>query len=292
MSRITYLLRDAFQNMRRNVLVVAGAILAIFISLALAFSALMLNEIVRVNTLLWQEGEHVVVFLKDIEDGISNADHQALQNQILDWQEVESVRYVDKAEAWEEFQTIFADSPSLLDISDQSIVPASLRIKLSEIERYRDIEFRLDGQPAVRKIVSPGEVIERLSDLNSVLNRLAVGLAVVQGGAAVVLIANTIRLAIYARREEVAVMRLVGASNWFIRIPFLLVGMLEGLVGAGLAVLAVWVGQQALGGIDINIVQLNLPEGFFLRWAVAFMLFGSIAGLVGSALGLRRYLRV
>ncbi|UCG39826.1 MAG: ABC transporter permease [Acidimicrobiia bacterium] len=292
MSRITYLLRDAFQNMRRNVLVVAGAILAIFISLALAFSALMLNEIVRVNTLLWQEGEHVVVFLKDIEDGISNADHQALQNQILDWQEVESVRYVDKAEAWEEFQTIFADSPSLLDISDQSIVPASLRIKLSEIERYRDIEFRLDGQPAVRKIVSPGEVIERLSDLNSVLNRLAVGLAVVQGGAAVVLIANTIRLAIYARREEVAVMRLVGASNWFIRIPFLLEGMLEGLVGAGLAVLAVWVGQQALGGIDINIVQLNLPEGFFLRWAVAFMLFGSIAGLVGSALGLRRYLRV
>ena len=292
MSRITYLLRDAFQNMRRNVLVVAGAILAIFISLALAFGALMLNEIVRVNTLLWQEGEHVVVFLKDIEDGISNADHQALQNQILDWQEVESVRYVDKAEAWEEFQTIFADSPSLLDISDQSIVPASLRIKLSEIERYRDIEFRLDGQPAVRKIVSPGEVIERLSDLNSVLNRLAVGLAVVQGGAAVVLIANTIRLAIYARREEVAVMRLVGASNWFIRIPFLLEGMLEGLVGAGLAVLAVWVGQQALGGIDINIVQLNLPEGFFLRWAVAFMLFGSIAGLVGSALGLRRYLRV
>ena len=133
---------------------------------------------------------------------------------------------------------------------------------------------------------------ERLSDLNSVLNRLAVGLAVVQGGAAVVLIANTIRLAIYARREEVAVMRLVGASNWFIRIPFLLEGMLEGLVGAGLAVLAVWVGQQALGGIDINIVQLNLPEGFFLRWAVAFMLFGSIAGLVGSALGLRRYLRV
>jgi len=292
MSRITYLLRDAFQNMRRNILVVAGAILAIFISLALAFGALMLNEIVRVNTLLWQEGEHVVVFLKDIDDGISNADHQALQNQILSWQEVESVRYVDKAEAWEEFQTIFADSPSLLDISDQSIVPASLRIKLNEIDRYRDIKFRLDGQPAVRKIVSPGEVIERLSDLNAVLNRLAVGLAVVQGSAAVVLIANTIRLAIYARREEVAVMRLVGASNWFIRVPFLLEGMLEGLVGAGLAVLSVWVGQQALGGIDINIVQLNLPEGFFLRWAVAFMLFGSLAGLVGSALGLRRYLRV
>ena len=292
MSRIAYLLRDAFQNMRRNILVVAGAILAIFISLALAFGALMLNEIVRVNTLLWQEGEHVVVFLKDIEDGISNADHQALQGQILSWEEVESVRYVDKAEAWEEFQTIFADSPSLLDISDQSIVPASLRIKLSEIERYRDIEFRLDGQPAVRKIVSPGEVIERLSDLNAVLNRLAVGLAVVQGSAAVVLIANTIRLAIYARREEVAVMRLVGASNWFIRVPFLLEGMLEGLVGAGLAVLSVWIGQQALSGIDINIVQLNLPEGFFLRWAVAFMLFGSLAGLVGSALGLRRYLRV
>ncbi len=291
MSRIGYLLRDAFQNMRRNVLVVAGAILAIFISLALAFGALVLNEVVRVNTLLWQEGEHVVVFLKDIDDGISDADHRSLMGEIQGWEEVSSVRYVDKAEAWEEFQTIFADSPSLLDISDQSIVPASLRIRLSEIERYRDIEFRLDGQPAVRKIVSPGEVIERLSDLNSVLNRLAVGLAVVQGSAAVVLIANTIRLAIYARREEVAVMRLVGASNWFIRIPFLLEGMIEGLVGAVLAVLAVYVGQRSMSSIDINIVQLNLPEGFFLRWSVVFVLFGAGAGLMGSALGLRRYLR-
>ncbi len=292
MSRVAYLLRDAFQNMRRNVLVVAGAVLAIFISLALAFGALVLNEVVRVNTLLWQEGEHVVVFLKDIEDGISDADHRSLMGEIQGWSEVSSVRYVDKAEAWEEFQIIFADSPSLLDISDQSIVPASLRIRLSEIERYRDIEFRLDGQPAVRKIVSPGEVIERLSDLNSVLNRLAVGLAVVQGSAAVVLIANTIRLAIYARREEVSVMRLVGASNWFIRVPFLLEGMIEGLVGASLAVLAVYVGQRSMAGIDINIVQLNLPSGFFLRWAVLFILFGAGAGLVGSALGLRRYLRV
>ncbi len=291
MSRLSYLFRDAFQNMRRNVLVVAGAVLAIFISLALAFGALILNEIVRVNTLLWQEGEHVVVFLKDIEDGISDADHRSLMEEIQGWEEVSSVRYVDKAEAWDEFQTIFADSPSLLDISDQSIVPASLRIRLSEIERYRDIEFRLDGQAAVRKIVSPGEVIERLSDLNSVLNRLAVGLAVVQGSAAVVLIANTIRLAIYARREEVAVMRLVGASNWFIRVPFLLEGMIEGLLGSGLAVLAVYIGQQAMSGIDINIVQLNLPAGFFTRWAVLFMLFGAGAGLGGSALGLRRYLR-
>lgn len=292
MSRIGYLLRDAFQNMRRNLLVVAGAVLAIFISLALAFGALVLNEVVRVNTLLWQEGEHVVVFLKDIQDGVSDADHRALMDEIEGWDEVSSVRYVDKAEAWKEFQVIFADSPSLLDISDQSIVPASLRIRLSEIERYRDIEFRLDGQPAVRKIVSPGEVIERLSDLNSVLNRLAVGLAVVQGSAAVVLIANTIRLAIYARREEVAVMRLVGASNWFIRVPFLMEGMIEGLVGASLAVLAVYVGQRTMAGIDINIVQLTLPEGFFLRWSALFILFGAGAGLVGSAMGLRRYLRV
>ena len=87
------------------------------------------------------------------------------------------------------------------------------------------------------------------------LNLLGLGLAFVLGVSAVILIANTIRMAIYARRDEVAIMKLVGASNWFVRMPFILEGMIEGLIGAGLAVTTVWVASRnlrTLGETDRN----------------------------------------
>jgi cell division transport system permease protein len=100
-------------------------------------------------------------------------------------------------------------------------------------------------------------------------------------------------LALYARREEVAIMTLVGASNWFIRVPFLLEGMIEGLVGAALAVFAVWVASSNLAkaGESFALFRLDIGTDFFLRWGVAFLVFGTVAGILGSLLGLSRYLR-
>jgi cell division transport system permease protein len=118
-------------------------------------------------------------------------------------------------------------------------------------------------------------------------------MAIVLGVAAVVLIANTIRLAIYARRDEVLIMKLVGASNWFIRVPFLLEGMIEGLVGAALAVFAVWVGATNLAraGETFALFRLDVSQEFFFRWGLLFLIFGAVAGIVGSMLGLSKYLR-
>jgi len=132
-----------------------------------------------------------------------------------------------------------------------------------------------------------------LQNLSSVLNVLGLGMAVVLGLAAVVLIANTIRLAIYARRDEVSIMKLVGASNWFIRVPFLLEGMVEGLVGAALAVFAVWVGSTNLAraGSGFALFRLDVGNDWFFRWGILFLIFGAAAGIVGSMLGLSRYLR-
>jgi cell division transport system permease protein len=89
-------------------------------------------------------------------------------------------------------------------------------------------------------------------------------------------------------------MKLVGAGNWFIRVPFVLEGLIEGVVGAGLAVLAVWLASDRLASVEqsVEIVRLSLPTDFFLRWGVLFVLFGAAAGVLGSLLGLRRFLRV
>ena len=294
MSRILFLIREAFVSLRRNLLIVAGAILAVFISLTLAFGALVVNEILRINTLAWQDGVHVIAFLNDAgENGVPSNAHEVLLEDVRGWDEVDQAKYVSKAEAWIEYQELFAGQEELLDI-DPTILPASIRIELVDIALHNSVKFRLDQQvQVVRQITTAADSIEQLQNLSRVLNVLGLGLAVALGLSAVVLIANTIRLAIYARREEVAIMKLVGASNWFIRVPFLLEGMIEGVAGATLAVFTVWLGSTNLAraGEGFALFRLDVGQDWFLRWGLAFLAFGAVAGIVGSLLGLSRYLR-
>ncbi len=294
MSRFFFLVKEALTNLKRNALVVAGAVLAVFISLSLAFGALVVNEVLRVNTLAWQDGVHVIAFLNDEGSaGVSPGSHQALVVQVEGWDEVDKVTYYDKNDAWNEYQQIFEGQPDLLDI-DPTILPASIRIELVEIEFHQSVQFRLEQDTlTVRQVNTAAEEIEQLENLSAVLNVLGLGMAIVLGLSAVVLIANTIRLAIYARRDEVAVMKLVGASNWFIRVPFLLEGMIEGVLGAALAVFTVWLGSSRLADATqtFALFRLDVSNQFFFRWGLLFLFFGAAAGIIGSLLGLSRYLR-
>ena len=294
MSRILFLLREAMISLRRNMLVVAGAILAVFISLSLALGALVVNEILRINTIAWQEGVHVIVFLNDEDtSGVPVGAHTQMLAEITAWDEVKDAFYFDKTRAWEEYQELFAGQPELLQI-DPTILPASIRVELTDIDLHQSVRFRLEQRTGtVRQVATAAESIEQLQSLSSVLNVLGLGMAVVLGVAAVVLIANTIRLAIYARRDEVSIMKLVGASNWFIRVPFLLEGMIEGLVGAALAVFVVWLGATNLAeaGQSFALFRLDVGQQFFFRWGLMFLVFGAAAGVVGSMLGLSKYLR-
>ena len=294
MSRVFYLVREALQSLRRNLLIVVGAILAVFISLTLAFGALVVNEVLRINTVAWQEGVHVIAFLNDEgRDGVPANAHSSLEAQVRTWDEVKDVRYMSKSEAWLEYQEIFANQPQMLEI-DFTILPASLRIELIDIALHESVRFRLDQhKPVVERVATAAEQIEQLQNLSSVLNLLGLGMAIVLGLAAVVLIANTIRLAIYARRDEVSIMKAVGASNWFVRIPFLLEGLIEGVIGAALAVFAVWLGvtNLARAGEAFAIFRFDVAQSWFFRWGVLFLVFGAVAGVIGSMLGLSRYLR-
>jgi len=294
MSRVFFLIREALVNLRRNFLVVAGAVLAVFISLSLAFGALIVNEVLRINTLAWQEGVHVISFLKDAgSNGVPADAHEVLLDEVLTWDEVEKAFYVDKAAAWVEFQEIFQGQDELLAI-DPSVLPASIRIELVAIELHSSVKFKLEQQQqVVLRVQTAAEEIEQLQSLSQALNVLGIGMAVVLGLSAIVLIANTIRLAIYARRDEVEIMKLVGASNWYIRIPFLLEGLIEGVAGAGLAVFVVWLGatQLANAGEGFVLFRFDVGTDFFFKWGLIFLVFGAVAGVIGSLLGLSRYLR-
>lgn len=294
MSRIIFLLKEAMVSLRRNMLIVMGAVLAVFISLSLALAALVVNEILRINTLAWQEGVHVISFLNDEgENGVPIGAHDELLSEVLSWEEVETAFYFDKAQAWEEYQQLFGDQEELINI-DPTILPASIRIELTDIELHSSVRFRLEQRTGVvREVVTAAASIEQVQSISNVLNVGGLGAAVVLGISAVVLIANTIRLAIYARRDEVAIMKLVGASNWYIRVPFLLEGLIEGLVGAALAVFAVWLGATnvARAAEGLELFRLDVSQAFYFRWGLLFLIFGSLAGILGSMLGLSGYLR-
>ena len=141
MSRIIFLIKEALISLRRNFLIVAGAILAVFISLTLAFGALVVNEILRLNTLAWQQGVHVIAFLNDAgENGVPSDAHEALMTEVESWEEVERRFYVSKSEAWLEYQELFAGQQELLEI-DPTILPASVRIELVDIDFHSSVRW-------------------------------------------------------------------------------------------------------------------------------------------------------
>ncbi|MGD2101803.1 MAG: permease-like cell division protein FtsX [Acidimicrobiia bacterium] len=294
MSRIFFLLKEAMISLRRNVLVVVAAVLTVFISLAVALAALVVNEVFRLNTLAWQEGVQVIVFLNDEgENGVAPGAHESLLAEVQSWEDVKNAFYIDKADAWAEYQEIFAGQPELLDI-DPTILPTSIRIELVDISLHDTVRVRLQERSGtVRQVIVASESIEQIQEVSTVINVGLLTASIVLGVAAVVLIANTIRLAIYARRDEVSIMKLVGASNWFIRVPFLLEGLIEGVIGASLAVFTVWLGSKSLAQAlaDFELFRLDVNPQFYFRWGLMFLIFGALAGVIGSILGLGRYLR-
>lgn len=295
MTRITYVLREALTNVGRNALVVLGAVLAVFISLTLTFGTLVFGEVVRINTIQWAEDVRVIAF---VGDEVTPATIAQLTDEIRGWDEVQDVFFVSKAEALDEARQLFADQSAVLRVINENpdIVPASLRIQPTDPTDYATIEVRLQGTPGVDKVQSAGPAIDAMVALRDGLRIMFWLLAVALGVAAVALIANTIHMAIYARREEIEIMRLVGASNWFVRTPFLLEGALEGLIGGVLAVAFIIVAQRLAVDRLTDLPQwINLGIGneFLYQRGALVLLFGVLAGLVGSSLSLavHRYLR-
>ena len=250
MTRLSYMFKEAFTSLGRNALVVLGAILAVFISLTLIFGTQVFGEIVRVNTLQWAEDVRVIAFLQD--DMTAQAT-QELQNEVEGWSQVEDVFYVSKAEAYDEALVLFANNDAMLSVLEENpdLLPASLRVQPVDPDQYDVIVTRLESTPGVTKVQSADDAIDAMIALRDGLQLMFWVLSAALGVAAIALIANTIHMAIYARREEIEIMRLVGASNWFVRTPFLIEGAMEGLIGGALAVTFIVVAQRlAVGQLE------------------------------------------
>ena len=292
MRRFGYFFRETATALRRNALVTFAAISTVFISLFLLGGALLVERQVRLMTGEWASKVEVSVFLRD---DASDEEIDALGAKVADIPEVEEVFFENREQAYQNFRELFRDNPALIENVDPSAMPQSYRIKLVDPADFPVIRARLAGDPAIDQIKDEQAILKKLLAVTSVLRTGVIAVAAIMLISAAGLIGNTVRMAVFARRKEIAIMKLVGATNWFIRVPFLIEGMVEGLIGGVAAVLAIFAMKflfiDPLRG-RVAFVPSWIDTGEILFTVPILLLTGVLIAAVASLLAMRRFLEV
>ncbi|HEV8682978.1 MAG TPA: permease-like cell division protein FtsX [Actinomycetota bacterium] len=290
--RFGYFFRETLTAVRRNALVTFAAISTVFISLFLLGGSLLVERQVRLMAGEWASKVEVSVFIRD---AASTDQITALGNKISDMPEVERVFFESREEAYGRFKKLFADSTALIENVDADAMPQSYRVKLKDPEKFAVIRARLAGDPTVEEVRDEQRLLKNLFAVTRVLRTGVQAVAIIMLVAAAGLIGNTVRMAVFARRKEIAIMKLVGATNWFIRIPFLIEGVVEGLLGAVMAVLAIFAMKvlfiDPLRG-QVSFVPTWVGTGEILSTIPWIIGAGILIAAVASLVAMRRFLDV
>jgi cell division transport system permease protein len=236
-ARWRYILQEAMIGLRRNLMMTVAVVLSVAVSLTLFGAALLLRQQVALAAGEWTGKIEVSIFLCDgrkcpeISDEQRDALEEALEAEPI----VEQVFYESKEDAYERFTEQFADQPDLVETVTVEALPASFRVKLKDPEQFTVIADKYAAYPGVEEIIDQREILQEFLKFADVMKYGAFAVALIQLVAAIVLVANTIRVAAFARREQTSIMKLVGASNWYIRLPFVFEGVLAGTLGALIA---------------------------------------------------------
>ncbi len=289
--RWRYLLAEVGIGLRRNLLMTLATVVTVTVSLALlGVGMLIRTQVDLARTILYQEVE-VSIFLLD---SVTEQQRTAFEQELTGNPEVESVIYESKEQAYEHAQQIFADDEAVLDAIGPEDLPASFRVSLNNPENFDIVRSQYVEYPGVDDVVDQRDTLDRFFTLMNSVRRGAIAVAVLQLIAAAALISNTIRITAFARRDQTGIMKLVGATNWYIRLPFILEGIAAGVAGALLAGGLLLVGMvtivagireqiQFVPFIGVSQVIAVVP------WLVAVG--GGIAA-IAAFLSLRRFLDV
>lgn len=286
-----YFLKESLKSFQKNWVISMAAITTVTLSLLVVGFFMMIAFTVNNWMKMTEQKVEVVVFLND---GVPAESIEALQSEIMSWNVVRQVKFVSKDEALERLKQEFKNS-DMLNMIDGNPLPASLEVSLKDPQKANTVVSRLKGRTEIDDIRHDRQTVERLFAFTRMARWIGVIFAALLAFASLVLIANAIRLAIHSRRKEISIMRLVGASNWFIRWPFLLEGIMQGLIGAVISVCLLYVVQVTVIN-KISQVLVFLPMGSeqnsFFQLVASLVFAGGLIGASGSALALRRYLRV
>jgi cell division transport system permease protein len=294
--RLDYVLKETGSNLARNLTLTFAAILTVAVSLALVAASYLIGQGIKDSFLGLRSDVQLFIYMNP---GVTQEQVDSIRRELDDSPQVREVDFYDKERSFEEFKRLFKDQPDLVSTITPDDLPQSFRIKPSSTDAdvVASLGDAFQSKPGVLRVEYAAEYARQVQRSVRTLNTWVLIVGGVLIGASVLLIFNTIRTAVFARRREIEVMRLVGASNWFIRLPFIVEGLVHGLLGALLAALGAW-GFDALWKRNfVNQVafellnQIRWDSGQL--WTAILMVFaiGALTGAVGSGVAVSRFLK-
>ena len=287
---VAFSVRRAWHGFWRNGLMSLAAT-ATMVLMLLLMSGLIIIVTGLNATLNYVQGEvQVVAYLKD---SASQQDIVSLETSLQQMPEVSSVSYVSKAKAYQDFVARHPDEADIINSLPNNPLPASIQINLTDPNNYVDVFTYLNNQPAVDQVMNIKQTVDQLNTVIGVLQAGGTVIMVIVGLIVLFIVVNTIRLAVVARADEIEIMRLVGASDAFIRWPFIFEGALVGLIGAAITILILFLSQGPVTSFLADYFRvLPIEAGATMGETVALTVLGTGVGIgvLGSYLSVRSYL--
>lgn len=297
-SRVRFLLGETGHNIWRNLALTLASVLVAMVSLTLFGTSRLVAEGVDNATQRWEGGIEFVVFMNaDAEQSqLDSIESLLAQSQ---GEEIDSWTFVTKEETFAEFTEFFAGEDELLDTISVETMPPSFRIRPTDVDAgaVEALGSTFETRPGVRTVVFASEVIREIQTNAERISRFMLWTGVALLVASAIVILTTLSIAISSRRNEIEIMKLVGASNWFIRVPFMIEGLLQGVFGGLLALPALVFIRSVIESFSES-DNLRLLEGFrvddaeFLRISILALVIGTVVATIGSLLAVSRYLDV
>ena len=301
--RATFVAEEVGSGLRRNLTMTLAVIITVAVSLALFGASLLVSSQVSTMKDFWYDKVEVSIFLcgknSDTPSCAGGAVTQAQRDQINSDLEslrplVEEIYYESQEEAFARFKEQFANSPIVENVTANAL-PESFRVKLSDPTQYDVVASAFAGRPGIEQVNDQRAILDRFFRLLGGLQAIALVIAVAMLIVTVLLIVNTMRVAAFSRRRETGIMRLVGASNFFIQLPFLLEAVIAAGIGALIAIGAlIFVKAVIIDGVLAPSFQFTAFVGWDAVAVIAPVIFLTGIALAGIAafITLRKYLRV
>lgn len=296
--KVDYVVKETGRNLVRNPLLSLATVVVVVVAVALVGGSLLLRQGVSNATSRWQGGIEFIVYMNP---DASPEQIEAVGRALDEHPQVDTQTYLDKDAAFAEFRELFAeDQPELVDVITPDALPTSFRVKpVSPDSAVVDaLVQQFSQEPGVFKVVAATDVIRKIQRISNLLSVGIALVAVVLTAAAMLFIGFTIQTAVFSRRREIEVMKLVGATNWFIRVPFMLEGVVQGVIGAVLGILAVFgldrfLDQVVAGDDGLGILtNFSVASGDVLFTAVALFAGAVVITAIASAVAVSFYVNV
>lgn len=290
--RLKYVLNEVLVGLWRNVTMTIAMIITMSVSLTmLGASVLLYMQVDQMKEYYYGEIEVSIFLRSDVTEAQRSAIDQAIKSNPL----VKESTYESREQALERFRTLWADNPDFVKSVGENSLPESFRVKLKDPEQYKTFAAQMQGMQGIQDIIDQRALLDKVFKIFNAIQVMALIVAAVMALAALLLVGNTIQVAAYSKRREVAVMKLVGASNWFIQAPFVLEAVVAGLIGAIIGFIALFGGKLVLLDDrlkDLTNILTPIPNSNVVLMLPLLAGVGALVSAITAWVTLRFYLKV